>query len=104
MAGEGINLPVTTTSLPKKLVNKQQAAALLGVSVSTFDRFRKAGVIQPVKRVLKKPLLFSADAITALANGGYCWEDKAPATTQPGNGRAPAILTAAQLQKARAAK
>jgi hypothetical protein len=50
------------------LLNKQQAALLLGVSVSTLDRLRSAGVIRAVSNpIRKKPLMFERAVLEPLA-------------------------------------
>jgi hypothetical protein len=47
----------------QSLLTKKAAAKKLGVSVSTFDRFRASTGLQPVRGIKQKPVLFSEQDI-----------------------------------------
>ena len=41
--------PSDTNSQPERLINKKEAAKLLGVSLSTIDNYRRKGILIPKK-------------------------------------------------------
>ena len=52
---------------PPVTLNRKEAARLLGVAASTFDVYRKAGLLRGCESRI--PGRWSRDAILALANG-----------------------------------
>jgi len=51
---------------PDRLINKKEAARLLGCSQSTIDNYRRAGVLEAVK--LGKAVRFRRGDVLAVAN------------------------------------
>ena len=64
----------------ESLLTKPQAAKLLGVSVSTFDRIRKRLGLEPTETPLIKPVYFDRDRVQALRNAK---PEPAPAPAVP---------------------
>lgn len=80
----------------KDLITKREAAALLGVSLSTFDRARKRLGLNPAASVRMKPVVFVRGDVQRAARGVVV-QTNAPARTA-----AAMLPTAAELKKARA--
>lgn len=81
-----------TQTLKPILLTKREAASLLGVAVSTFDRIRVRAHLLPHQSAKLKPLLWEKEAVQSLGN---------QPSTSATNGAGGRILTIKEI-KARA--